>query len=87
MNTQKTQNNPTPEIDDNVIHNKPSDKLMIVISALVSGISLLLVACLVLKYPFYVGLLYFVGMSVWVILFFEYFNFSLFRNTSENKNG
>lgn len=85
--TTNTKNNSIQETDDNMIHNKPSDKLMIIISALVSGISLSLVACLVLKYPFYVGLLYFIGMSVWVILFFEYFDFSLFRNTPESKNG
>ncbi|MCB1196423.1 hypothetical protein KDK77_09580 [bacterium] len=70
------------EDDDAAIHNSLIDKVMILASAFVAGSSLALVACLVLHYKWYIGVLYFIGMFVWVILFYEYFNYSLFRRTA-----
>lgn len=75
----------TPEPEDSTVHSEPADKIMILVSSLVSGGALWLVACLVLRYKWYIGFLYFTGMSIWVILFFEYFNFSLFRTPPKKK--
>ena len=72
------------EDDDATIHNSFADKLMILISASVAGSALALVTCLVLHYKWYIGLLYFIGMFAWVILFYEYFNYSLFRSSSHD---
>ncbi|MCD6459995.1 hypothetical protein J7L67_04935 [bacterium] len=69
--------------EDTVIHNEVADKVMVLVSACVSGGTLWFVACIVLKYAWYSGLAYFVGMFVWVVLFFEYFNYSLFRKPPE----
>lgn len=67
------------DANETQIHNEPADKLMVLISAVVSGGALFLVSSLVLHYSWYIGVLYFAGMFVWVVLFFEYFNYSLFR--------
>ena len=69
--------------EDNVIHNELADKIMVLVSAVVSGGTLWVVACAVLNYAWYSGLAYFVGMFLWVVLFFEFFNYSLFRKSPE----
>ena len=69
--------------EDSVIHNELADKIMVLVSAVVSGGTLWVVACSVLRYAWYSGLAYFVGMFIWVVLFFEFFNYSLFRKSPE----
>ena len=67
------------EETETAVHNEPADKMMVIISALVSGGALFLVSSLVLRYAWYAGVGYFIAMAGWVVLFFEYFNYSLFR--------
>jgi len=69
------------EFEGDEIHNKPADKTLVLICSVLSGVALFLVALFVLKYRWWIAALYFVGMFLWVILFFEYFNFSLFRKS------
>ncbi|GEM_PF-2077722 len=69
------------EFEGDEIHNKPADKMLVLVCAVLSGLALFLVAIFILNYKWWVGTLYFLGMFMWVILFFEYFNFSLFRKS------
>lgn len=66
-------------LDDTNVHNTTADKIMILACATIAGTVLCTVAAAVLHYAWFIALLYFIGMFAWVVLFFEYFNYSLFR--------
>ncbi|MDX9703147.1 MAG: hypothetical protein RBU23_08905 [Candidatus Auribacterota bacterium] len=83
MENKMSVNNTVLEENETTVYNKPADKLMVLISAFVSGGALFLVSSFVLRYQWYTSVLYFIAMAVWVVLFFEYFNYSLFRKPPE----
>ncbi|MEW6534076.1 MAG: hypothetical protein AB1454_00475 [Candidatus Auribacterota bacterium] len=72
--------------NNTAVHNSTTDKIIMLVCAALSGAALCAVACGILHYAWYVGLLYFIGMFVWVILFFNAFNFTLAGNNSDTAN-